>query len=57
MRTEEKKRPVPCDCEDLDTEKHSFSKWWAELRKSLGGAEKVEYLTAREYYLAKRGEL
>lgn len=56
MRAKEK-HPDPCDYEDLDTEKHNFSKWWAELRKALGGVEKVDYLTAKEYYLAKRGEL
>ena len=34
-----------------------IGKWWAELKAALGGVEKVEYLTAQEYYLAKRGEL
>ena len=52
----EEKHPDPCDYH-LDPEKHNFSEWWAELKKALGGVEKVEYLTAKEYYLAKRGEI
>ena len=51
------KRPDPCDY-DLDYEKFGFTRLWEGLRKALKASRKREiYMSAREYYLAKRGEL
>jgi hypothetical protein len=52
------KRPDPCDYDDLDYEKFGFTRRWNRLREALRASRRDEvYMSAREYYLAKRGEL